>query len=167
MRILTVRQPWAWAIIHGGKDVENRVRNLAGDYRGPVAIQAGLVFDEPDGNDWELRRAITSEDHGWPADDGEVWASDCVEEDDTRFAPRGAIIGVVNLYAVHRDADGGNCCAHKPVGGPGGSPWAERDVWHLCLTNPRPLVTPIPYKGALGLRHLDQTTIDLIQKELP
>ena len=30
MRVLTVRQPWAWAIIHGGKDVENRVRNLAG-----------------------------------------------------------------------------------------------------------------------------------------
>lgn len=23
-RVLTVRQPWAWAIIHGGKDVENR-----------------------------------------------------------------------------------------------------------------------------------------------
>lgn len=33
MRILTVRQPWAWAIIHGGKDVENRTRNVAGDYR--------------------------------------------------------------------------------------------------------------------------------------
>ncbi|WP_409188395.1 hypothetical protein [Bradyrhizobium sp. RDM4] len=29
---LSVRQPWAWAIIHGGKDVENRsapaVRNM-------------------------------------------------------------------------------------------------------------------------------------------
>ena len=29
MRVLTVRQPWAWAIIHGQKDVENRVRSLA------------------------------------------------------------------------------------------------------------------------------------------
>ena len=23
---LSVRQPWAWAIIHGGKDVENRTK---------------------------------------------------------------------------------------------------------------------------------------------
>jgi hypothetical protein len=42
MRALTVRQPWAWAIVHGGKDVENRTRNLAGSYRGPVAIHAAL-----------------------------------------------------------------------------------------------------------------------------
>jgi hypothetical protein len=27
LRALTVQQPWAWAIIHGGKDVENRGRN--------------------------------------------------------------------------------------------------------------------------------------------
>jgi hypothetical protein len=26
VRALTVRQPWAWAIIYGGKDVENRRR---------------------------------------------------------------------------------------------------------------------------------------------
>ena len=42
MRILTVKQPWAWAIIHGQKDVENRTKSL-GPYRGPVAIHAGLV----------------------------------------------------------------------------------------------------------------------------
>ena len=45
MRVLTVRQPWAWAIVHGGKDIENRTRNVAGAYRGPVAIHAGLAFD--------------------------------------------------------------------------------------------------------------------------
>lgn len=46
MRILTVRQPWVWAIIHGGKDVENRVRNIAGSYRGPVAIHVALADAE-------------------------------------------------------------------------------------------------------------------------
>ena len=46
MRILTVRQPWAWAIIHGGKDVENRVRNIAGDYHGPIAIHAAKAGKE-------------------------------------------------------------------------------------------------------------------------
>lgn len=38
MRALTVKQPWAWAIIHAGKDVENRTR--ATSHRGPMAIHA-------------------------------------------------------------------------------------------------------------------------------
>lgn len=43
-RALTVRQPWAWAIIHGGKDVENRSwsnRHVGGT----IAIHAGVGMD--------------------------------------------------------------------------------------------------------------------------
>jgi hypothetical protein len=141
MKILTVRQPWAWAIIHGGKDVENRTRNIAGLYRGPVAIHAGLAYDAA----WSSR-ALDDAMQASGARLGEPpmpW-----------WGGEGHIIGVVNLWAVHRDADGGNCCARRPVGGPGGSPWAERDVWHLCLNAPRPLSKPLPYRGALGLRDL-------------
>lgn len=39
MRALVVRQPWAWAIMEGLKDVENRTWTTP--YRGPVAIIAG------------------------------------------------------------------------------------------------------------------------------
>lgn len=45
-RVLTVRQPWAWAIIHGGKSVENR--SWPTKHRGPLLIHAGSAF-EPDG----------------------------------------------------------------------------------------------------------------------
>jgi hypothetical protein len=38
MKILCVRQPWAWAIIHAKKDVENR--KWATSYRGPLLIAA-------------------------------------------------------------------------------------------------------------------------------
>lgn len=38
MRCLAVRQPWAWALVTGAKDVENR--SWTTDYRGPVIIQA-------------------------------------------------------------------------------------------------------------------------------
>ena len=34
---------WAWAIIHGGKDVENRSRRTR--YRGPLLIHAGHAFE--------------------------------------------------------------------------------------------------------------------------
>jgi hypothetical protein len=43
IRMLTVRQPWAWALIHAGKDVENRGRYMA--YRGLLVVHAGLSVD--------------------------------------------------------------------------------------------------------------------------
>jgi hypothetical protein len=44
MRALTVRQPWAWAIIHGDKRIENR--NWKNRYTiGRIAIHAGLGDD--------------------------------------------------------------------------------------------------------------------------
>jgi ASCH domain len=40
MKALTVLQPWAWAIIHGPKRIENRSWRTS--HRGPLAIHAGL-----------------------------------------------------------------------------------------------------------------------------
>jgi hypothetical protein len=35
---LSIRQPWAWAIIHAGKDIENRQWSTR--FRGPICIHA-------------------------------------------------------------------------------------------------------------------------------
>lgn len=138
MRILTVRQPWAWAIIHGGKDVENRVRNIAGSYRGPIAIHAALS----QGTKWEFAAAWADVEslsgQRWPADQNVL----------------GAIIGLVDLVDV----------AVPPVFST--SRWAEEGAHHLVLKNPRPLTEPIPFKGALGLRRLDEKTIAQIKAQL-
>ena len=154
MRILTVRQPWAWAIVHGGKDVENRVRNLAGDYRGPIAIHAGLAKFEQHNLASRTHAAL----HG-----GQI---------ETRII-YGAIIGVVDLDGVHQGT-----VTHGPhsqqvascfrAGKPFGlcSPWAEHDAWHLELTNPRPLRNAIPWKGALGLQRLPANVIEQITDAL-
>lgn len=133
LRILTVRQPWAWAIIHGGKDVENRPRNIAGSYRGPVAIHAGMRDDSAG---WARISTIGAEDY-----------------------PRGEIIGVVDLVGVH---EGGVSGCFPDVDDPTRlmwcSEWADPVAQHLVLANPRPLTEPIPFKGALGLRRLDDDT---------
>lgn len=39
MKVLTVKQPWAWALIHGPKRIENRTWETS--YRGPLLIHAG------------------------------------------------------------------------------------------------------------------------------
>jgi hypothetical protein len=38
MKVLVVRQPWAWLIVHGYKDIENR--SWKTHYRGTLLIQA-------------------------------------------------------------------------------------------------------------------------------
>lgn len=142
-----MRQPWAWAIIHGGKDVENRVRNIVGGYRGPVAIHAGLAPYEK-GTLAGVRRA-------------ELYGG----EDATTLV-FGAIIGVVELVDVHPASD----CFFRVQAIAEGvrtcSPWAEQDAHHLVLARPRPLAEPIPFKGALGLRRLDAATIERVERAI-
>lgn len=44
---ISIRQPWAWAILYAGKDVENRTRRLPRQYVNiPVLIHAGKTVDE-------------------------------------------------------------------------------------------------------------------------
>lgn len=138
MRILTVRQPAAWAIIHAGKDVENRTRSL-GPYRGPVAIVAGREILDEDHPFWEhpLYRAAVSRETAWVRD---------------RLDVRGAIIGVVDLVDIHRPLWDDTCDGERVC-----SPWAETygRTHHLVLTNPRALDQPIAWRGALGLSKTD------------
>lgn len=128
MKVLSVRQPWALHIIQSGKDVENRTRNVAGAYRGLVAIHAGKVADER-----ALARLPRLPENGIP-----------------RTFHYGAIIGVATLVSVHRstpwhceDCDDceGMC-----------SEWAEPGQVHLVFKHPRRLRYPIPFTGSLGLR---------------
>ncbi len=44
MKALSIRQPWAWLIVNGYKDVENRSWYTA--HRGPFLIHAGKRFDD-------------------------------------------------------------------------------------------------------------------------
>lgn len=158
MRVLTVRQPWAWAIIHGQKDIENRSRNIAGSYRGPVAIHAGKAFDFSGAG---ACREIAAD---YPRDPGRWRRSDWTF---------GAIIGVVDLVDVHQghNTEQDRMRAVRScfqVGKPFGpcSPWAEPDCWHLVLANPRPFAEPIPAKGRLGLWKPDADLLAQIEAQM-
>lgn len=87
VRVLTVRQPWAWAIIQGGKDVENR--SWPTNHRGPLLIHAGSAF-EREGYETVKRLARRSPP---PADEfvhgaiiGVVELVDCVQGSDSEWA---------------------------------------------------------------------------------
>jgi hypothetical protein len=86
VRVLTVRQPWAWAAIYGGKDVENRRWQTA--HRGPLLIHAGKKID-PDGPALVLKTLADPEVFGRPR---------------TAWEARGAIIGLVFLADILTDS---------------------------------------------------------------
>jgi hypothetical protein len=162
VRALTVHQPWAWAIVHGGKTVENRTQ--AWGYRGPLAIHAGARVSERG-----MRSELVQES----------WRNHGVG-DPLEALAIGCLIGVVDMVDVHVaqpeiETDSGSglwaaaCC---------GSPWAEqaydehggrtrRDVVHLVLENPRPLATPIPATGRLGLWTPDAELLAAIREQVP
>ncbi|MCZ4066475.1 hypothetical protein O1W71_02175 [Microbacterium sp. H37-C3] len=140
MRIITVRQPFADAIIFAGKDVENRPRNIAGEYRGPVLIHAGL--HQPSQAEIDAFFAA----HTVPG----VFMAQRAPVD---RPARGVILGVVDVVDVHpwTLAEGiFDETGHHPSAGC--SRWAYPDGWHLKLANPRALAEPIPFTGALGMR---------------
>jgi hypothetical protein len=156
VKALTVQQPWAWAIVQGFKDVENRTTMW--HYRGPLAIHAGTR--------WSVRGAhspLIAGAHldfmarnGWAlAGDREKAIARSAAGGLAQHGPgdhRGAIIGTVNLVDIHVAERG--CCD---------SPWAEyaypdrlagkvrADVTHLLLTDAVALPEPIPARGQLGM----------------
>jgi hypothetical protein len=160
VRAITVQQPWAWAIVHGGKNVENRTQLWR--YRGPLAIHAGTRLSDRGMQDQRIGDALKRRGHiVIPATFGQPDMSHLLG------APihMGALIGVVDLDGGH--PAGRDCC----------QPWGEteyrehdgrlrRDVFHLLLDNPRPLVTPIPCMGHLGLWRLPPRLLDELEVAL-
>jgi hypothetical protein len=85
-RALTIQQPWAWATIYGGKDVENR--SWSTTYRGPLLIHAGQRVD-PAATERLLWTMADPESFGQPR---AAWEA------------RGAFIGVVFLADILTDS---------------------------------------------------------------
>jgi hypothetical protein len=130
MKVISVRQPWAWAIVSGGKDVENR--NWPTKIRGRVAIHAGKTFDLNLDEltimtNGEYGEPFTSMIRNYPRDYSEI------------DGPVSKIIGTVEIY---------DCVPAEKCF----SLWKASGVDHYCwlLRNPVALREPIPMKGQLG-----------------
>jgi hypothetical protein len=94
MKALSIRQPWVWAIIHAGKDVENRdwtERNPNLRFRGPFLIHASAGMTRGEYRDFlDTAHAISVErpfPQGLtlPAFDG---------------LPRGGILGIARVVDI-------------------------------------------------------------------
>lgn len=120
MLALTIRQPWAWLILHGGKDIENR--SWPTKVRGRILVHAakGMTHEE-----WE---------RAWTFADGSGASPKAVEAGLTRDnVLRGGIVGSVEIVDCVRASS---------------SRWFMGDVGFV-LRDPQPLPF-VPIKGQLG-----------------
>lgn len=135
MKAITIQQPWAWAIAAGHKLVENRTWPT--NYRGPLAIHAS-------------KSPKTYRQH--TRDFPNAWTPD--GEFGIHLPPRsglhfGHLVAVVDLVDCVRIESGDGRLA---------APWAA-GPWCFILANPRPIATPIPLSGKLGIFPLDASTV--------
>lgn len=152
MKALSIRQPWAWAILHAGKRIENR--DWAGcAFRGPLLLHAskgtGTLRDFDDDCEVLCSHVSRSRVLAEVADrtkargrSGEIWRPR-VE------LPLGGIVGVCDLVDVIMPGGvyGSRAYPSDPAQS-AESPWYMGGLG-LVLANVRPLLFT-PYKGELG-----------------
>lgn len=133
IKILSVRQPWAWAIVYAGKDIENR--SWPTKVRGRVLVHASLYapdsFDAMDVLDASGLRDV------------ERWALDRKMTGSDIHNQRGGIVGSVEI-------DG---CVTEYA-----SPWFF-GPFGFVLRDPRPLPFR-PMRGQLGFWDAPQDVMD-------
>ena len=127
MKALTLQAPWGWAIIHAGKDVENRT--WATRYRGGIWAHTGKTEDARGLELPAIKEAFAA-------------APELIQG---HWFLRGYVLGTVDVVEVHhadecRRPDGSLC-----------SVWAEPNRYHWVLRNPRHFACPFPERGAQGL----------------
>lgn len=123
MKAISIRQPWVWAILFAGKDIENR--DWPTRYRGPILIHASKGMTR-----YEYEACLAtchriSETHPFPPG----LAMPGFDE-----LQRGGIVGQVEIV---------DCVSESP------SPWFF-GRYGFVLRNPK-LLPFRPLKGALGL----------------
>ena len=136
MKALSLRQPWAHAVIYYGKTLENRVWNTT--FRGEFLIHAakGMKRDEyDDARDFiqDTLKLSASEIAAFDVDFGER-------------GKRGGVVGIAHLVDVIRP-----CVDHEPSLFASGCshPWHMPEQFAFVLEGVRALPF-VPWKGELG-----------------
>ena len=137
MKGLSVRAPWWWFILYGGKTIENRGLRFPRSVRGRVWLHVGKWWDEEEVfYDTDDALAMQEEARGSTAEPKTGWES--------LRASCGCIVGSVEIIDYVTESD---------------SPWFVGELG-LVLRNPIALATPVPFKGMLGFFEVPDGTVN-------
>lgn len=129
MKALSIKQPWAWLICSGYKDIENR--NWPARFRGRIYVHTGKLFDS-DGYDLFTLRSY----------DPDSIIGEAIEALSSAHFDLGAIIGEVDITGCTFRFGDMNANLF--------SPWHEVGMWGFEFANPILYAKSIPCHGRLG-----------------
>ena len=140
MKVLSIRQPWAWLIMTGLKDVENRTWNT--DFRGKFAIHASKKFD------WDAlivlpeKRIPSWITQSMIAHFGLELAETPEKSKGTESLDEfGVILGEITLVDCTKQIS---------------SVWCDAGLYHFLLKNPIPFREKIAAAGKLGFWNFER-----------
>lgn len=123
MKALSIRAPWWWFILHGGKDIENR--DWYTNYRGTVLVHASKWFNSSEVmEDWDYAAGLMD----FSKLDGVTLAPGGIK------ALGGHIVGQMDIVGCVRQSS---------------SPWFQ-GKYGFVLKNAIAFDDPYPVRGALG-----------------
>ncbi len=152
-KALSVRAPWWWFILHGGKDIENR--DWPTTYRGTVLLHASKWWQRDEGLD-AMDEAVTimraarhrPPDSLFPTDASGAPIRMITSQ--MMRKPRGCIVGMVDIVGCVERSD---------------SPWFF-GRFGFQLVNPVAFATPIPCKGMLGFFSVSDDVLDQVRVQI-
>lgn len=137
MKAITLKEPWAWLVINGGKDCENR--NWITRFRGRVAIHTS---SKPYPAEFSHAQSLIERERLHIS-----MPKPLPQPSDLAY---GAIIGTVEIV---------DCVSRSD------SPWFFGD-YGFVLRNPIALAEPIPCRGFLNFWDVPPLTLRLIEAQL-
>jgi hypothetical protein len=132
VKALSIKQPWAWLICAGWKDIENR--DWSTSFRGRIYVHAGKRWDSYP-NDYRDLETIAHSD----PDLLDALVNYCAFDRNSPLKV-GVILGEVDVT---------DCVTQSQ------SPWFV-GPYGFVLANPVAYDKPIPYKGKLGFFEVDK-----------
>jgi hypothetical protein len=145
-KVLSIKQPWAWLICMGYKDIENRgwrigrkpgYHDISFELKLPsrIYVHAGKQPDYSWGGEDLIKRILTVTQYN----NYQILSA---------HFPLGAVIGEVDITACVKESD---------------SPWFV-GLYGFVLSHPIIYDNPIPCSGNLGFFLPDKTVLDQIEK---
>ncbi|HEX2882263.1 MAG TPA: hypothetical protein VHO25_22235 [Polyangiaceae bacterium] len=141
MRALSVSPVWAWCILHGGKDIENRFWPYAPKFRGQFLIHAGLNVREDDLGTATRMLQVANPSLTIPS---------------IPNLPRGGLAGVATLVDVQLNRP------DEPK-----SPWEIPGHFGFVLADVKAFPEVMPWKGAQSFFHVPDTVAQELLRGLP
>lgn len=136
-KALSIRAPWWWFILHGGKDIENR--DWSTSYRGPVLIHASKW--------WVNYEALVDMHQFGPL--AERGGAPRVSMEQVR-PHGGCIVGFAKIVGCVTSSD---------------SPWFF-GPHGFVLSNPVALPQPVPCKGSLGFFRVQDDVLARVHAQI-